>query len=159
MKIVYPMLGLLLLLSCANERKENDQSNDDIDQESIYKNQKRAFYEAKMKEKNFALEMNGSCDESSIDLEKEISYDIEIQNKRTTNHQTIVDFKFINACCQDFLGDYIIINDTLFFYIEQVNEESCECLCCYPYRLTLNEIDETYQEIIIDYKKNAKQSE
>lgn len=112
---------------------------------------KKEFYLVKMKEKNFQLEINGPCNDALDDTihKRSIVY---FDSKVITDTNLIVEFKFINACCQEFLGDYSIVNDTLIYKFEQVNDVVCSCLCWYRYKLTINEPNRSYKEIKFEEK-------
>jgi hypothetical protein len=64
--------------------------------------------------------------------------------KKTDSNATI-EFKYIDACCQVFMGNYFIQNDSLIIRLEQVNNEVCCCLCLYRYKLTFNEPTSSYK--------------
>jgi glycerol-3-phosphate O-acyltransferase len=136
----------LLLSSCTdgehNDKKKNSKTSDF---------NKKEFYLSKMEEKNFQLVNNGPCDDALEDTihERSIAY---FDSQTFTDTTTIIEFKLIDACCQEFLGDYSIENDTLAFKFEQVNDEVCTCLCWYRYKLTVNELKGNYKYVIIEEK-------
>lgn len=133
-------------MSCTNSKQGDKNTNTDTIELT-----KREFYLNKMKEKNFQLEINGPCDDALEDTihERSIAY---FDSKNVTEKYVIIEFKFIDACCQEFLGDYSIENDTLKFKFEQVNDEVCTCLCWYRYKLTINEPNRNYKDIKIEEK-------
>lgn len=136
----------LILTSCTNS-KQGDKNKDSNTSDLT----KKEFYLSKMKEKNFQLENNGPCDDALEDTIHERSV-IYFDSKTLTDTNAIIEFKFIEACCQEFLGDYSIENDTLIFKFEQVNDEVCSCLCWYRYKLTINEPKGNYKDIKIEEK-------
>lgn len=145
------VLGLLLA-SCSNEEK-TIHSIEKIENSNVIKNKipKREFYQDKMKEKNFLLETNGRCDdalEDTIHNRKQVY----IEEINRTDLKSVVAFKFIDACCQEFLGDYSINQDTLKFKFESITEEVCSCICWYRYKLTINESKALYSVIQIEEK-------
>jgi len=149
MKIYLHIFIICILFSC-NE-KENSQNN----KKAITENNKltkREYYQSKMNTKNFSMTQNGPCNDALEDTlhERYIAY---IESKNISDSKTIIEFKFKDACCQEFLGDYLVINDTLKFKFEQVNEEMCSCICWYRYKLELNNINERFSEIEIIDKK------
>ena len=133
--IAFVIIGILMF-SCTNR---NDGKN------------KKEIYLSKMEEKNFQLKKNGFCDDVLGDTmyERSVAY---FDSKNLTDKKAIIEFKFIDACCQEFLGDYSIVNDTLSFKYEKVNEEVCGCLCWYRYKLIINESKENYKGIKIEEK-------
>lgn len=136
---------ILLFISCNNnESKSTDEPKDDI-------NRKQEFYQNQMKIKNFQFENDGTCDDALEDTIHEM-YIPYIESKILTDSTAIIEFKFIDDCCQYFLGDYSIINDTLLFAYENVGDPACFCICWYRYKLTINEPKENYNEIIIQAK-------
>lgn len=144
-RIIFSFIIGLFILSCSNKQGHN---NNDRNTSEVTK---KEFYFSQMKEKNFQLKNNGPCDDALRDsiLERSIAY-IDSQTLSDTN--AIIEFKFIEACCQEFLGDYTIENDTIKFKFEQVNDEVCSCLCWYRYKLNINEPKENYKEITIEKK-------
>lgn len=132
-----------MAVSCSNKQRGNNYNNSELT--------KKEFYLSKMKEKNFQLENNGPCDDALKDSIHDRSV-VYFDSKTLTETKVIIEFKFIHACCQEFLGDYSIENDTLKFKFEQVNDEMCSCLCWYRYKLTINESKENYKKIRIEEK-------
>lgn len=102
-----------------------------------------------MKEKNFQLENNGPNNDAFDDtLHK---YDMAyFESKSFTDTSAFIAFKFKSGCCQEFLGNYVIENDTLIFKMEQVNTEACKCLFWNNYKLTINEPKSKYKDIKIE---------
>ena len=110
---------------------------------------KRAYYQTKMKEKNISFSIYEPCDENAIyDTihERGVAY---IESKKINGSHATIKFKFKDACCQEFLGDYKVENDTLKFEFEQVNEEMCACICWYRYKLEIDNVKENFSEIEI----------
>ena len=145
-RIILSLIIGLIITSCTS-RNEGD-NNTDTNSTGLTK---KELYLSKMKEKNFLLEINGPCDDALEDTihERSIAY---FDSKTLTDTNAIIEFKFIDACCQEFLGDYSIEDDTLKFKFEQVNDEMCSCLCWYRYKLTINEPKKNYKEIKIEEK-------
>ena len=145
-RIILSLIIGLIITSCTS-RNEGDNNTDTNSTGST----KKELYLSKMKEKNFLLEINGPCDDALEDTihERSIAY---FDSKTLTDTNAIIEFKFIDACCQEFLGDYSIEDDTLKFKFEQVNDEMCSCLCWYRYKLTINEPRKNYKEIKIEEK-------
>lgn len=145
-RIILSLIIGLIITSCTS-RNEGDNNTDTNSTGST----KKELYLSKMKEKNFLLEINGPCDDALEDTihERSIAY---FDSKTLTDTNAIIEFKFIDACCQEFLGDYSIEDDTLKFKFEQVNDEMCSCLCWYRYKLTINEPKKNYKEIKIEEK-------
>lgn len=104
-----------------------------------------------MREKNFQLEINGPCDNALEDTlhERYITY---IDSKTVTDTNIIIEFRFIDNCCYKFLGDYSFKNDTLKFIYEVVNDVVCGCVCWYRYKLTINEPNKKFKNILIEKK-------
>jgi len=145
MKTLLLMIVISLLYSCISDDKHNGEINKSSDPS------KKEAYLKKMEEKNFSLKNNGACDDALMDSlhERSKAY---IESKTLTDSNLIVSFKFKEACCQEFLGDYEITNDTLVFQYEQVNDEVCSCMCWYRYKLTINEPKNNYKSLIIKQK-------
>jgi hypothetical protein len=145
-RIILILIFGLLIVSCSSPKAEKE----NLDTETVELT-KKEFYLNKMKEKNFQLEINGPCNDALEDTihERFIAY---IDSKVLTDNNTIIEFKFKEACCQEFLGDYSIENDTLKFIFEQVNEEVCSCICWYRYKLSINEPHGSYKDIKIEGK-------
>lgn len=140
------MIIVLLISGSCTETEERSE-----DKKPIPDTSSKAYYQRRMKEKNFDLSLNGPCDDALRDTmhERGVAY---IDNETRTDSNVVIEFKFIDACCQDFLGDYSIRNDTLTFLYEQVNEIACSCVCWYRYKLTINEARNQYASIEIREK-------
>ena len=143
-----------VILSCTNSKQGDQYVDEDIDDHvtkavGINEPTRRDFYLNRMKEKNFQIEINGPCDDALEDTihERSIAY---FDSKIVTDTSAIVEFKFIDACCQEFLGDYSIERDTLKFTFEKVNDVACSCLCWYRYKLTINEPKGTFNDIVVE---------
>lgn len=134
-----------LIVSCTSKKGQDNYDSSTSEQS------KKEFYLNKMKEKNFQLINNGPCDDALQDTIHKRSFAY-FDSKILTDTNSIIEFKFIDACCQEFLGDYSILNDTLIFKFEQVNDKSCLCLCWYRYKLTINGSQETFKGIKIEEK-------
>jgi hypothetical protein len=137
------LLGLLIA-SCTSKQGHN--KNSDASQLT-----KKEYYQLKMQEKNFRLTINGPCDDAFEDTIHERSV-VYFDHKIMSEENATVEFKFIESCCQAFLGDYTIENDTLRLQLEQVNNEVCLCLCWYRYKLIINEPKAFYKDIVIEVK-------
>lgn len=143
--IISIVIAGLFVVSCTNqpEKSTDEKENSEIS--------KQEFYQIKMTEKNFQFEINGPCDDALEDTihERSVAY---FDSKTLTDSNAVIEFKFKDACCQVFLGNYTIENDTLIFRFEQINEEVCSCLCWYRYKLTINEPKQNYASIAIREK-------
>lgn len=138
---------IMLLVTSCNNKGENNNSNNGL----LIGMSKNEFYLNKMKEKKFLLEKNGPCEDLLEDNNYKL-YSVYFDSKTFSDTNAIVEFKFAAACCQEFLGDYLIENDTLKFKFEQVNDELCGCLCWYKFKLTINEPKIKYKDIKINKK-------
>ena len=105
-------------------------------------------YPTIMQEKNITLDLFDDCEDALDDSlhESAIGY---IDSSVITPTSLIAYFKVKETCCKEFLGDYRIENDTLFFEFEQVNNQACPCLCWYRYKLDIKEIKEEYKGFVI----------
>jgi hypothetical protein len=130
-----------LLLSCEEQVVVESENENEVFS-------KKDYYEKQMKIKDFSLRINGACDDAIEDTLHERSV-IYIDSES----DAIIEFKFIGTCCQEFLGDYSIKNDTLIFALENVNHIECTCLCWYRYKLNLSNIQENYSSIKFDNPK------
>jgi len=93
-------------------------------------------YKNVMKEKDFSFERIGRCDDALEDTLHRRNQ-VYIEKEEISDSLIIVDFKFKDACCQVFLGDYSLLNNKIIFEFEQVNNEMCACICWYHHRLKL----------------------
>lgn len=109
---------------------------------------KEAYYRFQMKKKGFSLVTQRVKDDVLEHTlhERSIAY---IDTRKFTGSGRIIEFKIKKKCCQRFLGDYDIINDTLIFKLEQVNDVVCSSLCWYYYRLNLTDVQEDFSELKI----------
>ncbi len=135
-----------------NENKENKDDAEDLIIEEENSELKRGYYLSKMRKKDFSLIINGPCDDAIEDTLHE-SYIGYVDSSFVTDNNATFYFKIKAACCQEFLGDYNVKNDTLKFEFEQVNNEVCSCLCWYKYKLSINNIDQKFKTIQISPKK------
>lgn len=133
----------ILLTSCTNNSETLKTDKHDVTPTDFYQNQ--------MLMKNFQIENNGPCEDATQDTIHERSFAY-IESTWSSESNTIVKFKFIESCCQEFLGDYTIENDTLLFEFQNVNDKYCSCLCWYKYKLTINEPKENFKSIVIREK-------
>jgi hypothetical protein len=104
-----------------------------------------------MDRKNFRMEVNGPCDDALEDTIHEwyVPY---YDSQTISDSMAVIEFRFISECCQEFMGDYEIFNDTLVYAYEQVNDEVCCCVCWYRYKLTISVSDRKFSEIRITGK-------
>jgi hypothetical protein len=133
--LFYFVLALMLLSSCDNGKENSSNEQEEfieIDEytQGIRENKKNL--RKAMIEKRIKLTINGPCDDAIMDTihERRIAYIDSI----SINKNIVVTFKFIEACCQEFLSDYTIHGDTMAIELGLVNEEVCSCLCWYRYR-------------------------
>lgn len=141
---IFFILILIHLINSCNNINQNDENKKSI----TSKLTKKEFYQNKMKNKKFLLENNGPCNDALNDTKHKRGFAY-INSKKIIDANAIIEFKFKEACCQEFLGDYTIDNDTLKFKFEQVNNTVCSCLCWYKYKLTINETKQSYKYIKI----------
>lgn len=142
------VIGLILgiLISCQGSAFDSQKSESPQIAEKEFS--RVSYYQTKMKEKNFSFISNGPCDDALGDTlhHRSVPY---IVAKDFNDSKATIEFKFKDACCQEFMGDYIITNGTLKFVLEQVNDETCSCICWYRYKLVINNIKEKFSEIEI----------
>ena len=81
-----------------------------------------------MKEKKFQLFSNGPCEDILDDTLLESSA-VRISTLERDSGKLTVKFGFRQACCQEFTGDYSIVNDTAVLKLEPLKDENCECFC------------------------------
>lgn len=109
-KISFIIVGLIFLFSCG-------------------KNEEPDF--------NFTR-LPDSCTEDDIEtidhFKRDSSY---IEHQIISDSLVDVNFRFVEACCQQFDATYKLKNDTLYIAYQQSNEEACACLCCYAYNVKL----------------------
>lgn len=144
-KFVIYVLFLSFVFSCVEGGNQQEVKKELIKDDFISLYDK---YLRIMKEKEFSLEINGPCDDALEDEEHQsaIGY---VETINTSDSSLVIEFKFKNACCQEFLGDYVCMNDTLFFEYEQINDVMCSCMCWYRYKLILNNFKEKIDSVII----------
>lgn len=139
----------LFCFACTSCSESSVQENESYELEKDQT--KKAYYESQMKHKGFSLELNGDCDDALEDTlhERRLAY---VDTQIVEKSGRVVEFRFKEACCQEFLGDYTVNNDTLKFELEQVNDGMCSCICWYRYKLDLMGIMEDYNVIEIGLK-------
>lgn len=130
------------------KQTKTEELNIDLDSTSI----KREYYLSQMKQKNYRLQKHGHCGDALEDnLHK--SFTAYVDSTIQVDESKNIFFKFKDVCCQEYLGDYQINNDTLKFVFEQVNEEACDCICWYHYKLTINDLKQNFNAVVITGKK------
>ncbi len=139
-RVLFTSLIIVALFSCQDSSYKRKVESPQVE--------KKEFYQSKMIEKNFSLISNGPCDDALDDTlhERSIVY---IDSKIMNDSSATIDFKFKDACCQEFLGDFEISKDSLIFELEQVNDVVCACICWYRYKLVINKPEENFTEIDI----------
>jgi len=142
-RIILSIIIGLSVLSCTDKKEQN---NNDTTKSELTK---KEFYLNRMKERNFQFEIREPCEDALIDT-VHARYTAYFDSKHFTETTAVAEFKFIEACCQEFLGDYAIKSDTIIFKYEQVNDEACSCLCWYKYKLTINKLKEKYSNIKVE---------
>ena len=142
----------IILFSCDESKKTQDEkkSKNKIEKSEVDNFNKKLtlnFKESKerMLKRGISFESLGDCDNS---ISEKTTTDIIITKESITKSTLNVDFKFLQACCQTFGGDYKIKNDTLIFEYENVGEGICKCECWYKYKLKIRDIKEKF----ISYK-------
>ena len=143
------LLSVFLILSAILGCQD---SSNNPQQKTEYSLVKMELYQSKMIEKDFSLISNGPCDDALEDTLHQ-RFTTYIDSLEITDSTAIIEFKFKDACCQEFLGDYNIINDTLIFEFEQVNDEVCSCICWYRYKLEINSIMGSFSGIKLQGKR------
>jgi hypothetical protein len=147
MKNIILIVLIFLIASCFN----NEQKQKNISNSKKATLTKEEFYLSKMKEKNFQLTVKGACEDALDDTTHKLKI-VYYESKIFTDSNLIVEFKFKDACCQKFLGDYTIDDKIVKFRLEQINNEMCDCLCWYRYNLTINKVNHNYIDVEIEKK-------
>ena len=148
MKQLIWYLGIFtLLISCQEKKQTNNESR-----QSVYNSEdttyKINYYKKAQNNKYFSLKLIGDCDDALKDTIHK-RYECYIESEIITDSAIIIDYKFKDACCKVFMGDYRCQNDTLIFEFEQVNEEVCACICWYRYRLHIKNLKTIVKHVII----------
>lgn len=145
--IKLPVLFLfcILLFSCDKSKKTQNEkdSKNKIEKSEVDDFNKKLTLNVKeskerMLKKGISFETLGDCDNS---ISEKTTSDLIITKESITKSTLNVDFKFLQACCQTFGGDYKIKNDTLIFEYENVGEGICTCECWYKYKLKIRDIE------------------
>ena len=103
-----------------------------------------------MEEKKFQLFSNGPCEDILDDTMLESSA-VRISTLERDSGKLTVKFGFRQACCQEFTGDYSIVNDTAVLTLEPVKDENCECFCWYSYTFIHADSAETFTGFKIEF--------
>ena len=144
---IYKYLFFLLtftFLSCISDEKSKSQdlTLTTIDIDSLNKKNEDHILKSKKKmdERGIVFESLGDCDNS---ISEKNTTDLIITKQSITKSTLNVDFKFLQACCQTFGGDYKIKNDTLIFEYKNVGG-ICKCECWYRYKLRIRDIKDKF---------------
>ena len=117
-KSIFILMTMIFVTSC-NER--NSTRNEKSEEWVVVDNEeKTSAYKKIMEEKDFSFKRNGRCDDALEDTLHKRN-EVYIENQMISDSLITVDFKFKDACCQKFLGDYKILNNKMIFEFEQVN--------------------------------------
>jgi hypothetical protein len=106
-------------------------------------------YNEKMSSKGITFKSLGDCDDSKT--ENNSNLDLIIEKEKITESELNINFKFLQACCQTFVGDYNVKNDTLIFEYENIGG-ICTCECWYGYELRIKNIKEKFKNYKIIHK-------
>lgn len=143
MKQIILLSTIFIFLNSCNKQEKISQ---------IKPENKKEKYLKIIKDKKISFNAIGDCEDALEDTthEDDVAY---IESKKLNKNSLQVNFKVKSVCCQEYLGDYKIKNDTLFFEFEQVNDEVCSCICWYKFELKIDSITEPFNEIFISEKK------
>ena len=134
-------IGIILLIltfaSCNNSTPENvetkeEQVVDEFDKYMLEIKNNQIRLPKAMSEKGIKLVINGPCDdalEDTLHTRSKVYIDT-----LKIDENIIASFKFKAACCQDYLADYEIVEDTMIISLGLISEEVCSCICWYKYR-------------------------
>ena len=146
-------LTFLMAFSCQNDSNKVKEKHQSKNKTEILNSDKKSQYQEIMVKKNISLSINGPCDDALEDTLHE-RYTAYIESQNISDSSIIVKFKFKDACCQEYLGDYTLKNDTLLFEFDQVNDEMCSCICWYRYLLKIDKVKPHINHIEVKgYKK------
>ncbi len=98
----------------------------------------RTYYQQQMRAKGYGFE-------SWVDCDKDLEQSEFVMARGEARVDSIVYLEgvtrfyvaFLDDCCQEFMGDYHLYQDSLVFKYEPIGDELCECKCLYHYRLDL----------------------
>lgn len=116
-------------------------------------NPKAKYYLNLMQTKNYSISMNAPCEDALSDNTVKRNECLILKETYENNTATI-NFKFKAACCQEFMGDYIIKNNKIIFNMEQVNDIVCGCICWYHYELKINNLNNKVNKIDLNFIDN-----
>ena len=109
------------------------------------------YYQGVMDEKSFSLADTAPCDDAFEDTAHEWG-EIYMDSALLTDSTATVEFKFKDACCQVFMGDYEVQDGILRFGLEQVNDVTCSCVCWYRYRLEVNALKTRVKQVEVSWR-------
>ena len=147
MKVLFFLfLCFITVFSACNFEKSRREPNEFDDYIQHIRETRRAFRKA-MNKKDIKLTRNGPCDDALGDTLHERSK-VYIETVEISNN-IVVTFRFIEACCLEFLADYKIHGDTMLIKLGLVNEEVCLSLCWYRYRFETKNDYKDIKHIVI----------
>lgn len=162
-RIIVSLIVILVLSMCG--RKQGDpKAVKAVDRvvlrakEPVKVNKKKIYYDSLMRVKSFVLIRVGKCEDAyddSIHDKKRVYF----ESKKYEQDSVTVNFKFIDDCCQEFLGDYKVINHQLIFELEKVNDVICPCECWYRYSLHIRKKNFQFSGVNIYLRKNEQRNE
>lgn len=132
MKRIFVVLGVILVVSCSSNSK---------DKEEVESPEEEVRTEPKIESNSKYVLFQQLCnDEEGTFLDdtkrklygKFNPYDI---IESDTNNKHLIQFDFITDCCDEFIGDFQVVNDTLILYYFSDDKDGLVCDCYCDYRM------------------------
>jgi hypothetical protein len=170
LKIYIIFLGILLFVSCSSEKENTDSnnSNDDslvenIDDSEIIDTtiiKARQENEIRMTEKSYLFKCTKNCNSSAeppdgnSDNIKKYGRGKPYNIIKSQNDLIyVIQFKFTDDCCQEFVGDINIVSNDLKLTYKEISGRRCDCYCIYGYRFEINLKNRKIKKIYLNGNK------
>jgi hypothetical protein len=171
LKIHITFLGILLIVSCSSEKGNSDSnySNGDSLVENIDAVESdmdttiikaRQEYEIIMTKKSYLFKCTKNCSSSAEppdgnpDTLKKYGKGKPYNIIKSHNDSIyVIQFKFTDDCCQEFVGDIDIVSNQLKLTYKDISGRRCDCDCEYGYRFEINLKNRKMKKIYINGNK------
>lgn len=148
-EILLSILILCIIYSCANN-SNSVKKNKKIEQLITKEDSLKFKYKNIMKKKEFSLVLAKPCEDALTDTIYK-DYECVVDLVKHSNDSLNVNSFFKAACCQEFMGDYQLMDSILYFTLENVNDEVCTCICWYKYSVKFKNVCYKPRDVIIKH--------
>ncbi len=137
----------LTTISSNQTRGESDNEEEDIEQKL---EKEKSDHLVRMKKKSYTFVCTDNCKGGGASMENVRKYERKqpfdiINTKTDTSH--LIQFRFIDDCCHEYIGDIDIKDDTLNLTYKNISFFTCECFCEYEYQFNIQLKNRSYSVV------------